>query len=105
MTAILDGSWGAHAAILRGLSPVQMLLVNPPRGVTTGDGISIVRAPVAPVAAGWADAAALDLGGAATDAMTHSMTASLRAGGPLLAPARGELPARVSELTPDAHRW
>ena len=60
MTAILHGSWGAHASILRGLSPAQMLLVNPPTGVTSGDGISIVRAPVAPVAAAWADAVALD---------------------------------------------
>src|SRR5262249_6294151 len=76
MTAILHGSWGSHASILRGVSPAQMLLVNPPAGVTSGDGISIVRAPVAPVAAGWADAAALDRG--ADAAMTESIRASLR---------------------------
>src|SRR5215831_21030830 len=39
MTAILHGSWGAHASVLRGLSPTQMLLVNPPHSATSGDGI------------------------------------------------------------------
>ncbi|HEV8445178.1 MAG TPA: hypothetical protein VGQ44_00060 [Gemmatimonadaceae bacterium] len=103
MTAILHGSWGAHASVLRGLSPAQMLLVNPPHGVTSGDGISIVRSPVAPVAAGWADAAALDL--AAGDAMAASVTTSLRTGGRLLAPAGAELPAGFSELARDADVW
>jgi len=103
MTAILHGSWGAHASVLRGLSHAQMLLVNPPHGVTSGDGISIVRSPVAPVAAGWADAAALDL--AAGDAMAASVTTSLRTGGRLLAPAGAELPAGFSELARDADVW
>jgi|SRR5215831_11844283 len=103
MTAILHGSWGAHAPVLRGLSPAQMLLVNPPNGVTSGDGVSIVRAPVAPVAPGWADAAALDL--AAGDAMTASVTASLRAGGRLLGPAGAGLPAGFGELARDDDVW
>jgi hypothetical protein len=87
MTAILHGSWGAHASILRGLSPAQMLLVNPPTGVTSGDGISIVRAPVAPVTAAWADAAALD----GADAAIAESFAALRGG---RAAARG--PSRSS---------
>jgi hypothetical protein len=103
MTAILHGSWGAHASVLRGLSPAQMLLVNPPRGVTSGDGISIVRAPVAPVAAGWADAAALDRG--AGDSMTDSIRTGLRAGARLLAPAAATLPAGFTELARDADVW
>jgi len=103
MTAILHGSWGAHASILRGLSPVHMLLVNPPSGVTTGDGISIVRAPVAPVATGWADAAALDLGGDA--AMLDSLRASLRGGGRLLAGTGVELPPGFTELARDPDVW
>ena len=32
MTAVLHGAWGAHAQILRGVSPAQLLLVNPPDG-------------------------------------------------------------------------
>lgn len=103
MTAILHGSWGAHAAILRGLSPAQMLLVNPPVGVTSGDGISIVRAPVAPVAPGWADAVAIDDG--ASDAMADSLRASLRGGGRLLAAVDTEIPPGFVELARDGDVW
>jgi uncharacterized protein YbaR (Trm112 family) len=104
MTAILHGSWGAHASILRGLSPAHMLLVNPPTGVTSGDGISIVRAPVAPVAVAWADAAALDRSGGG-GAMAESIRAALRGGGRLLAPADAEIPPGFSELARDADVW
>jgi uncharacterized protein YbaR (Trm112 family) len=103
MTAILHGSWGAHASILRGLSPARMLLVNPPLGVTSGDGISIVRAPVAPVAAGWADAAAMDRG--AADAMAESLRAGLRGGGRMLAAVGEVVPAGFTELARDADVW
>ncbi len=103
MTAILQGSWGTHAAILRGISPAQMLLVNPPPGVTSGDGISIVRAPVAPVAPGWADAVAIDDG--ASDAMADSLRASLRGGGRLLAAAGSEIPPGFVELARDGDVW
>ena len=102
MTAILQGSWGAHASILRGLSPAHMLLVNPPSGVTSGDGISIVRAPVAPVAPAWADAAALDR---ADGAMAESIRPALRGGGPLLARADVTVPPGFSELARDADVW
>ena len=103
MTAILHGSWGTHAAILRGLSPAQMLLVNPPLGATSGDGISIVRAPVAPVAPGWADAAAVDRG--ATVEMADSLRASLRGGGRLLAAAEADVPTGFAELARDGDVW
>jgi hypothetical protein len=102
MTAILHGSWGAHASILRGLSPAHMLLVNPPTSVTSGDGISIVRAPVAPVAAAWADAAALDR---ADGAMAESIRAALRGGGRLLARADVPVLPGFSELARDADVW
>jgi hypothetical protein len=102
MTAILHGSWGAHASILRGLSPAHMLLVNPPTSVTSGDGISIVRAPVAPVAAAWADAAALDR---ADGAMAASIRAALRGGGRLLARADVPVLPGFSELARDADVW
>ena len=102
MTAILHGSWGAHASILRGLSPAHMLLVNPPTSVTSGDGISIVRAPVAPVAAAWADAAALDR---ADGAMAESIRATLRGGGRLLARADVPVLPGFSELARDADVW
>jgi len=53
MTALLHGAWGAYAPIVRGVSPAQLLLVNPPNGIMSGDGVSIVRSStVAPVARG-----------------------------------------------------
>jgi hypothetical protein len=103
LTAILHGSWGAHASILRGLSPAQLLLINPPLDVPSGDGISVVRAPVAPVAAGWADAAALDRD--AGGAMADSLRASLRGGGRLLAAVDAEIPPGFTELARDAEVW
>ena len=30
MTAVLQGAWGAHAQLVRGVSPAQLLLLNPP---------------------------------------------------------------------------
>lgn len=103
MTAILQGAWGAHAPILRGVSPAQLLLVNPPAGVTSGDGISIVRAPVAPVAAAWADAIAADAD--ATAPMVASLRASLRGGGRMLAPLALSHPPGFEELARDAEVW
>ena len=103
MTAILQGAWGANASILRGVSPAQLLLVNPPAGVTSGDGISIVRAPVAPVAAAWADAIAVDAH--AAPSMVESLRASLRGGGRMLAPLDLDRPAGFEELARDAEVW
>ena len=40
MTAALHGEWGANAPIIRGLSPSQLLLVNPPVGIASGLGTS-----------------------------------------------------------------
>ncbi len=103
MTAILHGSWGANASILRGVSPAQLLLVNPPAGIPSGDGVSIVRGPVAPLAPGWADAAALDR--EATVPMAESVRAGLRGGGRLLAPIGVDVTAGFAELARDGDVW
>jgi uncharacterized protein YbaR (Trm112 family) len=103
MTAILHGAWGANASVLRGVSPAQLLLVNPPAGVTSGDGVSIVRAPVAPVAAAWADAVAVDADASAP--MVESLHASLRGGGRMLAPLEMHRPPGFEELARDAEVW
>src|SRR5215213_6749781 len=34
MTAVLHGRWGAHAQFVRGISPSQLILLNPPAGMT-----------------------------------------------------------------------
>jgi uncharacterized protein YbaR (Trm112 family) len=103
MTAVLHGSWGAHAPILRGISPAQLLLVNPPVGITSGDGISIVSANVAPLARGSASAVAFDV--LADDAMLASLVASLRPGGRLLGPASVAMPVDFVELARDQDVW
>src|SRR5437868_5022464 len=71
MTAVLHGSWGAYAPVLRGMSPVPLVLVNPPEGIASGDGVSIALAATTPVARGSVNAAAIDAG--ASDAMIASL--------------------------------
>ena len=43
MVAVLYGAWGALAPVMRGFSPAHLLLVNPPAGIVSGDGVSVVR--------------------------------------------------------------
>jgi uncharacterized protein YbaR (Trm112 family) len=103
MTAVLHGAWGAHAQIVRGMSPAQLLLVNPPEGIVSGDGISIVVSETAPLAHGSAHAVAVD---ATADAsMVGSLLASLRAGGRMLGPISRSVPAGLTELARDSDVW
>jgi len=60
VVAILDGTWGCHAPLVRALAPAQVILLNPPRGVESADGISVVRAARVPFAAGSVDGVAVD---------------------------------------------
>lgn len=103
MTAVLHGAWGAHAQILRGVSPAQLLLVNPPDGIASGDGISIVLAETAPLAYGSAHAVAVDA--TASDGMAASLLASLRAGGRMLGSVSLPVPANLTELVRDDAVW
>lgn len=103
MTALLHGAWGAYAPILRGLTPAQLLLVNPPIGITSGDGVSIVRASGdAPVARG-------SIAGAAVDddvgPMFESLVSSLRPGGRMLGRIRLGIPPGLAELARDEEVW
>jgi len=103
MTAVLHGAWGALAPIMRGLTPAQLLLVNPPDGITSGDGISIVYADAAPVAHGVIHAAAVD--GSADATMIASLVASLRAGARMLGPLSVPVPPDLTELVRDDEVW
>jgi uncharacterized protein YbaR (Trm112 family) len=103
MIAVLHGTWGAHAPIIQGVSPAQLLLVNPPDGVVSGDGISIVVADGAPVAAGSVNAVAVDA--SATVEMIASLRTALRAGGRMLGPASMSVPADLAELARDEDVW
>jgi len=103
MTAVLHGSWGAYAPVLRGLSPVPLLLVNPPEGISSGDGVSIVLSPVAPIASSSVNAVAADAG--AGSAMTASLIRALRGGGRMVGPAAMALPDNLVEITRDDALW
>jgi uncharacterized protein YbaR (Trm112 family) len=103
MTALLHGEWGALAPIARGLSPAQLLLVNPPAEIASGDGISIVRAHAAPVARASVDAVAVDV--SATDEMLASLVACLKGGGRMLGPIGVRVPEGLAELARDEEIW
>jgi uncharacterized protein YbaR (Trm112 family) len=103
MTAVLHGTWGACAPHVRGMSPAQLLLINPPEGITTGDGISIVRSDVAPVAVGSVNAVATDDG--TSSAMIESLADSLRAGGRMIGPVTVSMPRELVEIARDEEIW
>lgn len=103
MTAALHGDWGAHAQLVRGMSPAHLLLVNPPAGIVSGDGISIVMADTAPLAQSSMDAVAVD--STATDAMLASLDAALTGGKRMLGRASMPLPPNYTELARDEAVW
>ena len=103
MTALLHGAWGANAQLVRGVSPSQMLLLNAPEGMTSGDGVSVLVSEVAPLAQASIDAVALDA--AASDALFASVRAALRRGGRVLAPIATPIPDGFTELARDNEVW
>jgi uncharacterized protein YbaR (Trm112 family) len=103
MTAVLQGAWGAHAQLVRAYSPAELLLLNPPGGQTSGDGISIVMSDVAPLAAASTNAVAVD--SSVSDELFASLRRSMRAGARLLAPAPMPLPPGFVELARDEDVW
>jgi hypothetical protein len=103
MTAVLHGSWGAYAPMMRGVSPVPLVLVNPPEGIASGDGVSIVLSPTAPIATASVSAIALDAG--ADRAMIASLVRALRGGGRMVGPLTMALPDNLVEITRDHEVW
>jgi hypothetical protein len=102
-TAVLHGAWGAHAQLIRGVSPSQLVLLNPPRGMSSGDGISVLASEVAPLAQASIDAVALDA--PVADSLFASLRSSLRRDGRLLAPAATPIPEGFTELARDHEVW
>ena len=101
--ALLQGAWGAHASIMRGLTPSRLLLVNPPEGVQAGDGISIVLADTAPLASASVHAAAMDT--SASTAMRHALRRALQPRGRMLARLASAMPDDMTELVRDDDVW
>jgi uncharacterized protein YbaR (Trm112 family) len=103
MTAVLVGRWGAHAPMIRALSPVHLLLVNPPEGIVSGDGVSIILTTAMPVAGAAMDAAAIDA--EASDAVAARLSAALRGGRRMLGPVARTVPGFLKELVRDDEVW
>lgn len=104
MTALLHGAWGAYAPMMRGMTPAQLLLLNPSQGIASGDGVSIVRSStVAPLARGSMTGVAVDT--ETTDRMLESLVASLKPGGRMLGKVQLAIPAGLAELARDDEVW
>ena len=105
--AVLVGAWGTHAPALHALTDVQLMLVNPPRGLEMGWGLSGVAIQTdwvtLPLASASARAIALD--DAATLVQIVAAVDTLAGGGRLLAPVSAALPPGVRELARDERHW
>ena len=104
IVGVLYGTSGAFAPLIRGFSPAHLLLVNPPAGIASGDGVSIVRTvKVAPIARGSVDAVGLDSG--ASPEMLDSLVTTVRGGGRITGPVNIAVPAESVEMTRDERIW
>jgi hypothetical protein len=101
---VLHGAWGAHAQLVLGFSPSQLLLLNPPQGMSSGDGVSVLVSEIAPLAQASVDAVALDAP-VSDEGLFASLRASLRRDGRLLAPASIPIPDGFTELARDDQVW
>jgi uncharacterized protein YbaR (Trm112 family) len=107
MTAVLHGKWGMHAHILRGIAPVQLILLNPPLGVGSGDGVSVIVSDAVPFAQRTLDAAAFDatVSPETRDSTLVALQRSVRQNGRMLADAAVAVPDGLTELARDADVW
>jgi uncharacterized protein YbaR (Trm112 family) len=101
--AVLHGAWGVHAQLVRGVSPAELLLLNAPEGMASGDGVSLLVAGIAPLAQGAVDAIAIDATTVAP--LVASLLRSLRGKGRMLGPASMPMPDGLVELARDDEVW
>ncbi|MDB4905624.1 MAG: hypothetical protein JWO05_408 [Gemmatimonadetes bacterium] len=97
---LLDGARAGDARELLSIADVHVIAVNPPPGVTDGDGVSVLRVgDVLPIAAG-------SLRGAALDRAVHAGFATqcaraLQQGARMVLDASSPAPAGMRELASD----
>lgn len=104
--AILVGEMGRHAPLLRSMTDVQLMLVDPPTTVAMGFGLSGLTTPASgalPLAAGSTRGIALEENSA--PALLVSSLTLLAPGGRLLAPVRLLVPDGLIELARDDRQW
>ena len=85
------------------MSPAELILLNPPHGMSSGDSLSVIIADSAPLAAASMNAAAVDA--EAGEALAAALRASLKGGGRMLGPAGLPVPAFLQELARDDEVW
>jgi len=100
--ALLFGTWGSHAGMLGSLSPVPLLLVNPPTGVQPPDVSVILVGNVLPLASGTARAAAID---PTVNVPSSIAIGAVRSHGRILGLGSMPLPPNVTELARDPSGW
>lgn len=104
--AILTGEAVVHAPLLREMTDVHLLLVDPPEEIAMGRGLSALTIPSShtlPLAAESARAIALET--PVLPGLLASSARTLTTGGRLLAPADLDLPADFAELARDERQW
>jgi hypothetical protein len=100
---VLAGDHGALAAALAASFDVQCLVVNPPSGVTPGDGLSLVLLQDRlPLAEGAARGAAVDR---EQVSLLPSLARTIRPAGRVVAPAHAPMPGELRELVRDDSEW
>jgi len=102
----LTGAWGGCAPRLAELAPrVHLLLLDPPVGTESGDGISLARVhDDIPIRPAMCRGVALDAAHATPRIVTAAVDA-LRPRGRLVAPASLATPAGITELARDERHW
>jgi uncharacterized protein YbaR (Trm112 family) len=102
---VLAGSWVRAARPLLDLSPVSVLVVDPPPALKLDARISgIAIGDVLPLARGSARGIAIGVP-EVTDALVASAAAALRPHGRLLAPVEAAVPAGIVERARDGRHW
>ncbi len=102
---LLAGVWARAAHALRDITPVSVLVIDPPAGLPLGNGVSALRIGNSlPVAAGALRGVALDEG-RMSPALVESAARALRAGGRLIAPNSAEVPREITERARDDRHW
>jgi uncharacterized protein YbaR (Trm112 family) len=105
--AVLAGSWIAQARLLQTMTDVPLVLVNPPRELEMGRGLSGLTIDpdwvALPIAGSTARAIALDEAG--TPLQLAAAISTLGVGGRILAPLSLERPQEMTELARDDRHW
>jgi uncharacterized protein YbaR (Trm112 family) len=102
---ILGGEWGRAALALLDITPVAILLVDPPPALAIGKGLSAIRiGERLPVAAGSLRGIALDER-TSSPVLVEAAVRALKPGGRLVAPAAAIVPEGIAERARDDRHW